>query len=51
MAECSVQTLLDDARCFYGLNPAMLDALKARLVCEISEVIVPPAAPEPPPEE
>jgi hypothetical protein len=37
MATCDVQAILDDARCFYALNPAMLRAVTAQLWCNVAE--------------
>lgn len=37
--QCDLQTLLDDAKCFYGLNPWMLKTVQTQLWCSIAEAI------------
>lgn len=37
--QCDVQTLMDDAACFYSLNPAMLRVATAALWCDVAEGI------------
>lgn len=37
MAECDIQTLLDDAACFAAVPQGTRDILELQLLCEISE--------------
>lgn len=37
MAQCDVQTILTDGRCFHGVNPAILRASVAALWCQVGE--------------
>ena len=42
MAACNINDLLADAKCFYGLQPAVLRVLAVQLWCDISGSITPP---------
>lgn len=44
--QCDVQSLLDDAKCFYGLNPFMLRVTQAQLWCSIAEALSAGPTPE-----
>jgi hypothetical protein len=39
MAACNLTTLLENGRCFYGLNPNMLRVALAQLWCQAAEAI------------
>lgn len=36
---CDIQSLLDDAACFDGLSPHLLNAIKVALFCDVAEGI------------
>lgn len=35
MAQCDISALLNDGRCFYGLNPGLIEAVKVALWCRL----------------
>ena len=39
MATCDYQALLDDASCFAALPPAILEVVKAQLLCNIGAAL------------
>lgn len=41
MAACNINDLLANAKCFYGLQPAVLNVLATQLWCDISGAITP----------
>jgi hypothetical protein len=45
MAVCDPDTLLEQARCYYGLDAHRLNVIVASLWCQISENIAPPGTP------
>lgn len=36
---CDIQDLLDEAQCFNGVQPAVLSAIQAQLLCDISNLL------------
>ncbi len=42
MAQCNIQNLMDDARCFAGLNSGFLAAIQIQLWCDTTESLISP---------